>query len=72
MSALGGKADVARKCRYVSTWYHRTRNFGAYGHAESEKTQKFASARHCDQIRFRFRTTDINASRATVLKRQLE
>jgi hypothetical protein len=37
-----------------STWYHRTRNFGAYGHAESEKTQKFVfrSALRPNQISF--------------------
>ena len=37
-----------------STWNHRTRNFGAYGHAESEKTQKFVfrSALRPNQISF--------------------
>ena len=40
-----------------STRYNRTRNFGLYGHAESKKKRKnLSSARHYDQIRFRFHT----------------
>ena len=37
-----------------STWYHRTRNFGAHDHAETEKTQKFVfrSALRPNQISF--------------------
>ena len=37
--------------------YNRTRNFGLYGHAESKKRKNLSSARHYDQIRFRFHTT---------------
>jgi hypothetical protein len=37
-----------------STRYNRTRNFGLYGHAESQKTQKFVfrSALRPNQISF--------------------
>ena len=31
--------------------------FGLYGQAESKKRKNLSSARHYDQIRFRFRTT---------------
>jgi hypothetical protein len=56
VSAIGTETtsgDVTWLCKN-STRYDRTRNFGLYGHAESEKN--LSSARHYDQIRFRFHT----------------
>ena len=44
--------------------YNRTRNFGLYGHAESKKRKNLSSARHYDQIRFRFHTTKAQSRRS--------
>ena len=51
-----------------SAGYNRTRNFGLYGHAESKKRKNLSSARHYDQIRFRFHTAKTPSRHKAELK----